>query len=186
MPISNNFLTQVALLRDGSDLDPDAEWKAAIELGLVTDDDEREEAVTVLIEALTSNRSHALIRAHAAESLGILGINRGADALLGALDDDYRLVRAYAIRALIRVDTGVANLIPLSRKLNEDSFFGTRAEAAAALGNLAFLSTDASFRQQVRDILLARLAVEQANLAPGVERIIADIQRALERLTPIT
>jgi HEAT repeat protein len=48
---------------------------------------------------LRSGRAHALIRAHAVESLGKLGLPRSAEVLTEALTDPYRLVRSYAAGA---------------------------------------------------------------------------------------
>jgi hypothetical protein len=60
----------IKLLTNGSPKDPDAQWKAAIELGAITSSKDKSRAARALRKVLTSGRAHALIRAHAVESLG--------------------------------------------------------------------------------------------------------------------
>jgi HEAT repeat protein len=178
----DNFEALLNQLRDGLPNNPDAQWQAAIELGNISDPQQRTEAVNVLITTLSGTTAHALTRAHAAESLGRLGDARALPGLRAALDDSYRLVRAYAAGAISRLDSSSDEVDVLLNRLSNDTFFGVRAEAAAALGNIAANSTDQALRQRIQQILQQQLTVEQANPGPGVERVIADIERALQRL----
>ena len=181
MADSDDFEILINRLRDGSPDDPDAGWQAAVALGNVTDSQRIDAAITALIEVLSSGRAHALIRAHAVESLGRLGDARALTALQTALNDPYRLVRAYATNALSRLDLSSESVDLLLVRLTDD-FFGVRAEAAAGLGLIGSSTTDDALRQRIRQALEQRLTVEQANPAPGVERVIADIERSLLRL----
>jgi HEAT repeat protein len=74
-------------LAKGTAGDPDAEWKAAIALGDIESPSERQQAVVALISALSAGRSHALVRTHAAESLGRLGDRQAVPSLIAALQD---------------------------------------------------------------------------------------------------
>jgi len=170
-------------LQNGTSDNPDAEWQAAIALGEVSDEDDQTEAVTALLDVLDNGQSHALIRAHAVESLGQLGDIRAVEAVRNAMNNDsYRLVRAYAIAALSRLDGSPDNIDTLVDRLNNDNFFGVRSEAAASLGSIATNSTDDAVRQQVRQQLEARQIIEQTEQLLGAERVIAEIQRSLARI----
>jgi len=182
MAESDDFDALLDQLRGDSRENPDTGWQAAIELGNVSDDQQRPQAVAALIAALSGTTAHALIRAHAAESLGRLGDVQALPALRNALNDPYRLVRAYAAAALSRLESTSEGVDVLINRLNNDTFFGVRAEAAAALGNIGANSTDQTLRLQIRQALEQRLALEQANPTGGSERVIADIQRAIQRL----
>ena len=165
-------------LENGSDDDPDAEWKAAIELGNVQTPEEKQRAVPALLEALSGGRTHALIRAHAAESLGRLGDRRAVAPLIAALHDPYRLVRAYAAGALgtLNDTSAIEHLLEL---LKTDEFFGVRAEAVKAATSLSRGQKDA---QHVRDTLIQQRRAESARSEPGSERVLAEIDRALDIL----
>ncbi len=164
----------------GSTNDPDAEWKAAIALADAQEPDQKQHAVSALVQVLTGGRAHALIRAHAVESLGRLGDRQAVPALIDALRDPYRLVRAYAAEALGKVGDPQA-IDPLLAALEGDEFFGVRAEAAAAAAQLSVNQTGA-VRQRVREALIRRREAETANPEPGSERVIAEIDRALPLL----
>ncbi len=164
----------------GSADDPDAEWKAAIALADAQGPDQKPRAVSALVQALTGGRAHALIRAHAVESLGRLGDRRAVPILIDALRDPYRLVRAYAAGALAEVGNPQA-IDPLLAMLEADEFFGVRAEAAAAAARLSANQTG-EVRQRVREALTRRRPVEIAHPVPGSERVIAEIDRALPLL----
>jgi HEAT repeat protein len=167
-------------LRSGAPDDPDAEWRAAIALGAAEGED-RTAAVVGLIEILSSGHAHALTRSHAVEALGRLADPQAIPKLLNALDDPYRLVRAYAASALGRVATSEEVLNRLLERL-EDDYFGVRAEAAAAATNVAMRSGNAALRGRVREELKARRAKEQTVPQVGTERVVTEIDRCLTKL----
>lgn len=169
-------------LKIGDYDDPDAEWKAAIELGIASARPERLRAAAALTAALRSGRAHALIRAHAVESLGRLGLPRSASVLIEALADPYRLVRSYAVAALGRLDVDAVE--PLLRSLRADEFFGVRAEAAKALGQFALKRRDANLRRRIYTGLEKARRRETRNGAEGAERVRDEIDRALRALEP--
>ena len=122
----------LAQLREMDPGAPDRQFEAADELAKTNDPHDRPRVIDALIEAL--NARQALVRAHAAEALGMLGDPRAAPALIASLSDRYRLVRSYAARALGKLGDP-ASIDPLV-KILEDPFFGARAEAAEALRRL--------------------------------------------------
>lgn len=168
-------------LQSGKGDDPDAEWRAAIALGEVAGE-ERQQAVSGLLTLLQGGQAHALTRSHAVEALGRLGDAQAIPTLLTALNDSYRLVRAYSAAAVGRMATSADAVPPLLERLENDPYFGVRAEAVGAAAAIALRLNDAALRQQVRAALNARLAVEKANPAAGTERVVAEIERALTRL----
>lgn len=113
---------------------PDAQWQAAkrlCELGDV-------KAVEPLIKALKSD-NQALVRVHAAQAFWKLIDKRVIDPLIASLKDPYYMVRSYSARALGKqndVDTERKSVQPLIEVLQNDEFFGARAEAAEALGTI--------------------------------------------------
>lgn len=167
------------LLTNGSPDDPDAGWKAAIDLADIEGEAERERVVNALLNVLVDNRSHALIRAHAVETLGRMGDARATSGLIAAMKDPYRLVRAYATGALAQVGEPQPAIDAFLEMLENDPFYGARAEAAAAAGYVASRQQEATLRQRVREALLRRREIEVANAAPGTERVIAEIDRNL-------
>jgi HEAT repeat protein len=176
----NVFDSIIGQLKHGSPEDPDAEWKAAIALREAKSPRQKREAVEALIESLTEGRAHALIRAHAAESLGYLGDQRAVPFLRQALKDSYRLVRAYAAGALaILGDPRAAR--PLIASLQNDAFFGVRAEAAKALAALLLLLPKTT-RQRIRRTLDLQRARELKHPRPGSERVVAEIDNALKQI----
>jgi HEAT repeat protein len=177
-----NFDQLLQDLQNGSPNNPDAAWQAAIELGAVDEPEQTPQAVTALISALTNPQSHALIRAHAVESLGRIGNADALDALRNALNDPYRLVRAYSAGALSNIENTSDGVDVLISRLPNETFFGARAEIVSALVAIALRSSDVGLRQRVREILEQRLIIEQTNLGAGVQRVIADIERGLQRL----
>jgi HEAT repeat protein len=113
---------------------PDAQWQTAIKLGEIGD----VRAVEPLIKALKSN-NQALVRAHAAQAFWNLIDKREIDPLIASLKDPYYLVRSYSARALGKlkdVDVEKKSVKPLIEVLQNDEFFGARAEAAEALGTI--------------------------------------------------
>lgn len=181
-PSTPSFDDLINRLTNGLEGDPDAQWQAAISLGDVTDDAQRAQAVAALIQAYTNIASHALTRAHAAESLTRLGDATALPTLRQALTDIYRLVRSYAMpgyTSLADATEVVDTLIPIAEN---DPFFGVRAEAFSSLSAKAAGQTDAALRQRVIDFLNTRRAIELAQSAPGTERIVAEIDRGLQRL----
>jgi HEAT repeat protein len=166
----------------GDDEDPDAEWKAAIELGTADARPDRLRAAAALTAALCSGRAHALIRAHAVESLGRLALPRSASVLIEALADPYQLVRSYAAAALGRLNAAAVE--PLLRSLRGDEFFGARAEAAKALGQLALRHRDASLRKRIYAGLETARRREIRTGAEGAERVCSEIDRSLSAFAP--
>ena len=144
---------------------------------------QRLRAAAALTAALRSGRAHALIRAHAVESLGRLGLPRSAPVLIEALADPYRLVRSYAIASLARLNAPAA-IDPLLRSLRSDEFFGVRAEAAKALGQLALRRRDATLCRRVYTGLMSARRRELRTGAEGAERVCGEIDRALKALSP--
>ena len=170
-------------LRNGIPGDPDAEWRAAIALGNAQGEN-RARAIAGLLELLSGGGAHALTRSHAVEALGRQADSQAIPALLSALNDSYRLVRAYAAGALGRVANTEEVINRLLERLENDDYFGVRAEAAAAAVNTANRSGFAALRERVRVTLLARRAVEASNSTPGAERVVSEIDRSLARLIP--
>jgi len=169
-------------LKSGSPNDPDAQWRAAIALGN-TQGEDRARAVSALLELLSGGGAHALTRSHAVEALGRLADPQAIPVLVNALSDSYRLVRAYAASALGRVASSEDVLARLLERLENDEYFGVRAEAAAASVKLANRADNAALRQQVRDALMARRAKELSISQSGAERVIMEIDRSLTKLT---
>jgi len=175
-----------------ADLSPhtDRQFEAAIELGKSGDAAIRGRIIGELIKAL-SVQHQALTRAHAAEALGDFAAAQAIPALVEALKDPYRLVRSYAARALGKMrDREITKAIePLVYQLGNDSFFGARAEAAEALGNLLKLCGDEKFGD---DQLLekARNAIERDDLIKLKEsdgrfkRMVNEMNASIARLRP--
>jgi len=177
---SPRFEALLDQLVHGSTDDPDAKWKAAIALADAQEPDQKQHAVSALVQVLTGGRAHALIRAHAVESLGRLGDRRAVPTLIDALRDPYRLVRAYAAGALAEVGDPQA-IDPLLTALEADEFFGVRAEAVAASALLSKPQSDV-VQQRVREALVKQREAEIAQSQPGSERVLAEIERALRLL----
>ncbi len=157
---------------------PDAAWQAAIALGEYgyANADEITTAMAALSVAMQPT-SHALTRAHAAEALGKLGDQRAVPALIGALNDEYHLVRTYAAAAL--GDLGDESAIePLTSIVERDPFFGARATAVAAIGELCFNSNSPAC-QRAREVLRARRIKEESSDDERSQRILREIDRAL-------
>jgi HEAT repeat protein len=171
----------IAQLTDGDPGNPDAQWQAAEALGGAANPTDRPRAVAALIDALANSQPHALTRSHIVEALGRLGDSSAAPALVGALSDPYRLVRAYAADALGRLGDPPQVVEALAPLLSADPFYGVRAEAAASLREAA--QRDSALLERVRALLRDQRAAEIASRAPGGERVIAEIDRALALLT---
>jgi len=175
--------TLINQLNAGDPNNPDAEWQAAIALGDVTPAAARTRAVEALIAVMQAGRAHALTRSHAVESLGRLQAVEAIPILLNAAENDnYRLVRAYALSALGRLATDAAIVERLLQRLPAESFYGARAEAVAAAAAIALRADDNVLRQRVAGVLRQQRIAEAASAAPGAVRIIAEIDRALPRL----
>jgi HEAT repeat protein len=171
------------LLTNGSSKDPDAQWKAAIELGAITSLNDKSRAARALREVLAAGQAHALTRAHAVESLGRLGLRSSIPPLIESLTDSYRLVRSYAVAALGAIGDRRA-VEPLLAALRHDDFFGVRAEAVKTLADLTACGRDPALRRRVfKEITRARLKEESKNLK-GRERVLAELDRAAARLGP--
>lgn len=168
--------------------DPDRQFQAAIALGRIRDAELRTRVVDELIRSL-GGKHQALTRAHAAEALGDLADAQAIPALITALKDSYRLVRSYAARALGKMhDPEVAAAIePLVDRLGNDDFFGARAEAAEALGNIVKLCEE---KRQGDPALIekAKAAVERDDFAKlkqfddRYRRILNEMNGSIERL----
>jgi HEAT repeat protein len=173
----------INLLQNGSDQNPDAEWQAAVALGDMQAIADRQQALAALQTIFTAGRAHALTRSHAAESLGRLGEAAAAASLVNALGDSYRLVRSYAAGGLALIGSTDEHITRLLDLLQNDPFFGVRAEAAAAATTIALRRGDATSRAQVTAALTTQRASEIAQNPTGAIRVIAEIDRALARLT---
>ena len=169
--------------------DPDRQFNAAISLGKIREAATRPRVVAELISALTP-KHQALCRAHAAEALGDLADPAAIPPLIESLKDPYRLVRSYAARALGKIqDPEIAKAIePLIDQLVKDDFFGARAEAAEALGNIAKLCEEKHYGDSAL-IEKARAAVERDDLAnlkqtdDRIKRMVNEMNRSIERLS---
>lgn len=172
----------ITQLRNGSPDDPDSEWKAAIELGDIDDETEKGLVVDVLIGILAFDTAHALTRAHAVEALGKLNDPRATQALLRALDDDYRLVRAYAASSIGMIASSLEALERLIVAMNNDDFYGVRAEAVGALTQITLRVDDDTLRSRIRDAFESLRTAEQEQPKAGSIRVIAEVERALSVL----
>ena len=166
-------------LKRGSLDDPDAEWKAAMSLGEVKDDNEKRKAINALEEVLIAGNSHALTRVHAVESLGKLGDPKVIPIIINALNDPYRLVRAYAAASLAMLRDQSA-LEALLVALKNDEFYGTRAEAAKSIANLT--PADKNIKKRIIEELEKQNRLEKKLGRVGCERVISEIDRALKTL----
>ena len=175
--------TLLDLLRNGSPEDPDAEWKAVIALGEVQAHEEREQVVSALTETLSAGRAHALIRAHAVESLGKVAGLQAVPALMASVRDPYRLVRAYSVSSLAGLGDSSEVIDLLLNVLEADEYFGVRAAAAHAVAVVSDRIADASLRQRVLDVLRQRRQAELELSETGVERVIAEIDRSVVSLS---
>lgn len=170
-------------LRDGSSDDPDAEWKAAVELGRVKDAADRQKVIPALEAAVVGDWAHALIRAHAVESLGKLGDSQAVPALSAAVQrDEYRLVRAYAIGPLAKLGEPLDVMDILLEVVETDDFYGVRAEAVAEVSELAANSEESAVRQRVAQALIRTRKREISQQEPGYQRVVAEVDRGLERI----
>jgi|WetSurMetagenome_2_1015567.scaffolds.fasta_scaffold32898_2 hypothetical protein len=157
---------------------PDSQFEAACLLG--NKDLMRDETIDALIKGLSSPQ--ALVRAHAAESLGILEDTRAVPALVKALKDRYRLTRAYAAKALGKLGdpTAVRPLIDVLKKGNEP-FFGARAEAVEALRNL-YPICEKSLGREIMDSLIKFREEELKEKENRKTRVVFEIDRSLEQV----
>jgi hypothetical protein len=126
--------TLISKLKVVNPNNPDSQWDACIRLGDIAGAANDKEVVDVLIEAL-GPQNFALTRAHAAEALGKLGVKQASEKLKVSLKDPYRLVRSYSARALGKLKD-VDAVQALRYSYENDEFFGVRAEAAEALGEI--------------------------------------------------
>jgi HEAT repeat protein len=172
----------IDLLINGSPRDPDAQWKAAIKLGSVASSPEKSQAARALRDVLISGRAHALTRAHAVESLGRLRLRSSTPVVLQALTDSYRLVRSYAVGALGAIKNPRA-VDPLLAALRGDRFFGVRAEAAKALGELAANTRDIQLRNRILRALTQARRMEESKQLQGKERVLAELDRSIDGLS---
>jgi HEAT repeats len=115
--------------------DLDKQWKACIKLNQIKDDNNKEKIVNAVLQVLKLN-SVAITRAHAIETLGNICSSADTEVIEKIrefMNDDYRLVRAYAIKALGQL-TDFKSIEKLIEKLENDDFFGVRAESAKSIG----------------------------------------------------
>jgi hypothetical protein len=178
----------IADLHESRADDPDRQFNAAIALGTISDASLRARIVTELIKAL-GGKHQALTRAHAAEALGAFADAQAIPALIASLNDPYQLVRSYAARALGKMrDREITKAIePLVHQLETDRFFGARAEAAEALGNVAKLCEDMGYGD-AKLLERARATVERDDLAKlktsdeRFQRMLNEMDASIERL----
>jgi hypothetical protein len=112
---------------------PDLQLELSIELGKKVNNDNRDQIIDALARLLNYKKYPACTRAHAVEELGKIRGDKAKELLRSALNDPYRLVRSYAVRAL--GDYNDKDLIEDLKKvgLSDNEFFGVMAEAAEAL-----------------------------------------------------
>jgi len=181
---SNDVSTLVAELRDFNRNAPDKQWQAAILLGKLEASKVNKKVISALTDALKPQNG-ALVRAHASEALGMIGNKHAVDALIAALKDDYRLTRSYAARSLGKLGD-LRAIGPLLEVMRSDVFFGTRAEAAEALGKLCADNVDKECKE-VRRALIAQKKLENERKKSGVEegratRVLGEVEKSLERM----
>ena len=161
MTKNNNYMSQniedlILELKTINPDKPDLQWQASIQLGKKEGAKNNQKIIEALLGALELN-NFALTRAHAAEALGNFGNLDNPQILqklMVSLKDPYQLVRSYSARALGKLKDERA--IPaLKECLELDQFYGTRAEAAEALGVIC----EKSKSKDCRD---ARKALEKA------------------------
>ena len=165
-------------------VDPDAGWKACDELMKLENLKNNDEIGTKLIQSLKSNND-AATRAHIVEIMGKIGSPNIISALRDiGLKDPYRLTKAYAARQLgeLQDESSLRELINLL--LDDDEYFGVRAEAAEALGKIC-KGKKSEICTDVRDAL--KEAPEKLrNIAePRKKRTIAEAQQALLEIDKI-
>ncbi|MBS1910643.1 MAG: HEAT repeat domain-containing protein [Bacteroidetes bacterium] len=160
---------------------PDRQFQAAIELGRMAgegDENDRAAIALELMSALESNHQ-ALTRAHAAQELGKLKSAAAVDRLLVALKDSYQLVRSYAAQALRKI--GAVEAIPaLVHVLENDPFFGARAEAAEAIGVLIHNFPDDYRSKQAQAVLNEYEAKEKQRQEENGRRVLRELFVALD------
>ncbi len=172
--------TWLAQLRKMDPAAPDRQFEAADELARINDPQDRARVVDALMEAL--NAGQALVRAHAAEALGILSDPRAVPALIASLSDRYRLVRSYAARALGKLGNP-ASIDPLV-KILEDPFFGARAEAAEALRRLCPNDEQSPCKEARRALKKYREEELKRNDERG-RRVLAEMDISLQSIASI-
>jgi len=176
----NDITALIEQLNNGLEGNPDAEWQAAIALGNVEDESDKTRAAEALVSLLEAGTAHALTRAHAVEALGKLAHQAATTVLLNAAqNDDYQLVRAYAIGSLTVLENDASTVTAMLDIAANDVFFGARAQAIAAATYIALRIDDATLIQQVRDTLNNRRTIESSQNVQGIVRIIAEIDRSL-------
>lgn len=147
-----------------------------------------------LTKVLNDPKHHgALTRAHAAETLEKAGDPNAIKCLeKAATEDDYRLTRSYATRALGKIgNTGVISTLIKILK-NEDEFFGVRAEAAEGLGDLIKSMNDPldnnlrTLKDRAYDALIQyhkkKAESDSQRNAERMNRVIREIENSLSNL----
>ena len=179
---SQGIDTLIVQLHDMSLDKPDEQFRAAIALGDVTDENARIRVMDELVKALGTKQ--ALTRAHTAEALGKLKYPKAVPVLIDALKDDYQLVRSYAARALGKIGDPIA-IEPLMHTLSNDPFFGARAEAAEALRNLC-LDDKTSQCKKARQTLQDYREEELKRNDERSRRVLAEMDISLKEIREIT
>lgn len=130
----NDVQDLITALENMDPTNPDAQWRAAEQLGKVGNSS----AIPPLIEALKSH-NQALVRANSAKAFWNerLVDERALEPLISSLNDSYYLVRSYAARALANfkeLDTERNSVLALMKVLTDDPHYGPTAEAAQSIG----------------------------------------------------
>jgi hypothetical protein len=179
--IAEDVDTVIAQLRTMDCNAPDRQFEVAIALPKLANSVSRSRIVDVLIEAVSA--SQALVRAHAAESLGLLEERSAFPVLVTALQDHYQLVRSYAARALGKIGDKAA-IEPLVNTLAHDAFFGARAEAAEALRKLC-PNDEGVPCKQAREALKEYREEELKRQDERSRRVLAEIDLSLQEIDSI-
>jgi len=152
-------------------------YDAAMKLGDFADPDHLEAVASALIKALA--HPNPLTKAHSAESLGKMRYRYAAPALTSMLNDPYRLIRSYSARSLGQIGDERA-IDALVSSLKNDEFFGVRAEAAEALGQICRKSSSVKCGQIPR-ILIDQIKIEEGRGDERRRRVLAELALALTR-----
>lgn len=151
--------------------------EAAQKLGQLKEKDQQETIALALIKALA--HPSPLTRAHSAESLGLMGRKDAVPALTVMLKDSYRLVRSYSVRSLGKIGDEMP-IDALIWTMKNDDYFGVRAEAAEALGQIYHRNASDTL-QKIPKALLDQAEIETKKGDDRARRVLAEVALALAR-----
>ena len=176
-----DVLIYIDQLLNPDPIEPDRQVEAAITLAKLNDSEYREKIFEALIFSM--NSPYALLRSHAAESLGEIGDQRAVPYLINALFDPYKLVRSYSVRALGKLGDEKAKDC-LLKTLRDDPFFGARAEAAEALRKIVPKVTIES-KKEIMEAIEAHKEAEKKSNDERSKRVLNEMDSALDDLREI-